>query len=125
MPPSDFIAHLLETLAPVGGVTAKRMFGGHGIFREGLMFGLVADGVFYLKADAENAPEFDALDLPPFTYEKSDGQVFAMSYRQCPEDALESPVVMRRWAESAFEAAVRNQKPRKKSSRSPRRKKNS
>ncbi|MCB1235628.1 MAG: TfoX/Sxy family protein [Verrucomicrobiae bacterium] len=107
-------------LAPLGGVTAKRMFGGHGFFREGLMFGLVADGVFFLKADAENAGEFDALDLPPFTYTKATGEVYAMSYRQCPEDALENSAAMTRWAESAFAAAQRNAKPKK--SKKPNRK---
>lgn len=43
---SGFVAHLLELLEPFEGVAAKRMFGGYGIFRDGIMFGLVADGVF-------------------------------------------------------------------------------
>lgn len=120
-PDSDFIAHLLEMLEPLGGVSAKRMFGGHGFFRDGLMFGLVADGVFYLKVDQENAADFEEKGLPPFSYEKKDGKVFAMSYRQCPEEALESPLVMKRWAAAAFEAAMRaKQKSPKKPSRTPR-----
>jgi len=44
-----FITHLLELLEEFPDVTAKRMFGGHGIFRDGLMFGLVADSMLYLK----------------------------------------------------------------------------
>ena len=42
---------LVELFEPVGGVTFRRMFGGLGIFRQGLMFALVADDTLYLKAD--------------------------------------------------------------------------
>lgn len=88
---SEFVSHLLDLLSPLGGVTAKRMFGGHGLFREGLMFGLVADGGFFLKTDAENRPDFEAKDLLPFRYESKDGKVTVMSYHLCPEMALDSP----------------------------------
>jgi DNA transformation protein len=113
--PSDsaFVAHLLELLEPLGGVAAKRMFGGHGIFREGLMFALVADGVCDLKTDAENRPDFESIDLPPFCHESKDGKVTVMSYHRCPETALDSPQRMRPWAESAFAAAVRNDRGRR------------
>lgn len=111
---SGFVAHLLELLEPFEGVAAKRMFGGYGIFRDGIMFGLVADGVFYLKTDAENRPEFEASDLPPFRYEGKDGKVMVMSYNQCPDTALDSPSAMGPWAQSALAAAKRNRKPEKK-----------
>lgn len=107
-PDSDFVTHLLELLEPFGEVNPKRMFGGHGIFREGLMFALVADGVLYLKVDDKNRSEFEALDLPPFRFEMKNGKTGAMSYRQCPDDALENAAEMTRWAESAFAAALRN-----------------
>ena len=35
----------MELLAPFGNVRAKRMFGGYGIFKDELMFGLVADEI--------------------------------------------------------------------------------
>lgn len=116
---SDFVAHLLELLHPVGGVTAKRMFGGYGLFRDGLMFGLVADGVLYLKADEDNRAEFTDIGLPAFQYETRDGRVSVMSYHQCPEDALESPIVMTRWARSAIAAAHRQASRPQKSRRRP------
>lgn len=110
---SDFIAHLLEMLEPIGGVTARRMFGGYGLFRDGLMFGLVADGEFFLKVDDGNRPDFAARDLPPFRYEGREGRVMVMSYCRCPEDALDSPLLMTPWARSAIAAAERNRKPAK------------
>ncbi|NNE93578.1 MAG: TfoX/Sxy family protein [Verrucomicrobiales bacterium] len=122
----DFVQHLLELLVPFdtdGTVAAKRMFGGHGIFRDGLMFGLVADGVFFLKCDAENQSEFDALDLPPFRFEKKDGKVGVMSYRQCPDEALTRAETMTVWAKSAYAAALRNKKPKAKSKKKAAKKK--
>lgn len=105
---SAFVAHLLDLLEPLQHVTAKRMFGAYGIFRDGLMFGLVDDGVFYLKTDAENRADFEALDLPSFRFETKDGKVMTMSYHRCPEEALDSPHGMRPWAESALAAARRS-----------------
>ena len=51
---------LQDLLEPIEGVTFKRMFGGLGVFRHGLMFALYsAEGQFALKADDQNVPMFD------------------------------------------------------------------
>ena len=65
---SEFVEYLLELLEDFGDVNAKRMFGGFGMYRDGLMFGLVDKNTLFLKADDENRPDFEELDLPPFTY---------------------------------------------------------
>jgi DNA transformation protein len=49
----EFVIYVVELMQSLGPVNAKSMFGGHGIFLEGLMFGLVADSVLYLKADED------------------------------------------------------------------------
>lgn len=114
-PDSDLIAHLLELLSPIAEVSAKRMFGGHGFFHDGLMFGLVADGVFYLKTDDENRNEFEQRNLPAFVVSRKGGKAMETSYRQCPEEALDNSERMKPWARSAMAAAERNRKPAKKS----------
>ena len=57
-----------------GPVTVRRMFGGAGIYADGTMFALVADGVIYLKADEQNVPAFEREQLEPFTYATKDGR---------------------------------------------------
>jgi len=42
---SDFVEYVLEPLAPLKNVRARKMFGGYGIYQESVMFGLVADDV--------------------------------------------------------------------------------
>jgi len=110
---NEFVGYLLELLDPLGSVEAKAMFGGFGIYRHGLMFGLVSDETFYLKADERNRPDFEARGLPPFTYTRK-GKELSMSYYQAPHDAMESSGVLCRWAERAFNAAVRGSKRKEK-----------
>ena len=98
-------------------VTAKRMFGGVGFFREGLMFALIAYEELYLKVDADNEAEFEALGLGLFEYEFKDGRRSTMSYRKAPPEALESPSEMRTWAEKGFAAACRADAAKPKSKR--------
>ena len=104
-----FVDYLLELLDPVDAITAKRMFGGHGLFRHGRMFGLVADSTLYLKVDQENVGEFESLGLEPFTYVKN-GKPMAMSYREAPADVLDNTEVMTRWVDTAYQAALRAKK---------------
>ena len=59
----EFVAFVVESLRPLGPVSARRMFGGHGIFLDGVMFGLIADDQLYLKADEENRAAYEAEDL--------------------------------------------------------------
>ncbi len=103
---SEFVAYAVELLQGVGPAASKRMFGGHGIFIEGLMFALVADGTLYLKADDASRDAFESRGLERFTYEKR-GKTFAMSYYQAPEEALESYDEMTTWGNRAFDAALR------------------
>lgn len=89
------------------------MFGGAGIYRDGLMFALISGGEIYLKADKETEERFRAAGCRPFVYSR-DGKSATMSYFSAPEDALDDPTVMRDWAELAFEAALRAPRPKKK-----------
>ncbi|MCB1229829.1 MAG: TfoX/Sxy family protein [Verrucomicrobiae bacterium] len=112
---------MLELLALTGEVTAKHMFGGHGFFHDDLMFGLVADGIFYLKTDEENRAEFESRGLPPFQVHRKGGKAMVTSYWQCPEEALESAEKMKPWAKASMEVAERNRKPKSKGSTRTRR----
>ena len=48
---SEFIQYVLELLQPLGGVTAKAMFGGSGVYRRWVMVALIANETLYLKAN--------------------------------------------------------------------------
>ena len=103
---SDFLNLALDLLQGLGDVRARRMFGGHGVFRGDLMFGLVVDDMLYLKADGGNRPRFEALGLPAFTYSRQ-GKTRRIAYYLVPESALEDPQLMLEWAGGALAAAER------------------
>ena len=103
---NEFIAYVLELLAPLGTPSSRAMFGGHGIYLDAQIIAIVVDDTLYLKADAQNRHEFDQRALEPFSYE-SNGKTYAMSYFRAPEEAFDSPRAMRPWARSALAAALR------------------
>lgn len=103
---SNYITYVLELLESIGPVTSRRMFGGYGIFLDGLMFAIVADDTLYFKVDDTNRGDFEAKGLEPFYYVKK-GKQMSMSYYLCPEEALENPEEMRCWAEKSYAVAVK------------------
>ncbi|GMQ77391.1 MAG: TfoX/Sxy family protein [Gammaproteobacteria bacterium] len=107
---NEFVTHLLEMLEPLGPVSARRMFGGYGIYLDRMMFALVADDTLYLKVDDDTRGEFEAAGLEPFRYWKK-GKSYQMSYHAAPEDALEDAELLRDWARKAVDAAMRAAKP--------------
>ena len=103
---SDFIPFVQELLEDWAPVSARRMFGGHGLYHEGLMFAIVMDQRLYLKTDEINRPEFEALGLSPFTYAMK-GKDVALSYWAAPDAIFDAPEDAVRWAKSSWDAALR------------------
>ena len=104
----EFIAFLIEQMRGWAPVSAKRMFGGYGIFRDGLMFALVADDTLYFKADGESRVAFEEEGLSPFSYGTAGGKRVVMAYWRAPERCLEEPDEMAQWCQRAFGAALRS-----------------
>ncbi|MBV8037064.1 TfoX/Sxy family protein [Roseateles sp.] len=117
----------VELLSPLGPVRVRRMFGGQGIYLDGLFMAIIDEGQLFLKADDLSRERFVAAGCPPFTYPMKDGERMVMSYYRPPEEALESPPLMLPWARLALEAALRaaNAKAKNASTRRPATKKTS
>jgi len=97
---------LPEVFERFGRVSARRMFGGHGIFHEGRMFGLVSGERLYLKTDDENRAQFEAKGLAPFEYMRA-GKLTPTSYVEAPPEIYEDREEAARWARLAWEAVLR------------------
>ncbi|MFG6177696.1 TfoX/Sxy family protein [Halomonas sp. THAF12] len=103
---SEYTEYLQDVFALLGPITARRMFGGHGIFHDGVMFALVTDETLYLKTDAENVADFEREGLEPFAYLRR-GKVVRLSYHQAPEALFEDPELALAWARRSLAAALR------------------
>jgi len=97
----------LELLAPLGAVRARRMFGGHGLYLEGLFIAILAGDGLFLKADAQEQAAFAAAGSSPFSYHRQGGALTVMAYWRAPDEAMESPEGMAPWARRALASALR------------------
>jgi DNA transformation protein len=93
----DFIR---ELFAPFRAVTVKRMFGGAGIYAEGLMFGLVFDGAIYLRVDEVSIPSFEREGSAPFVYPLAKNHAGRPSrqFWRLPERLYDDPDELAVWA---------------------------
>jgi DNA transformation protein len=95
-----------ELFSTFGMVSVRRMFGGHGVFADGIMFALESDGEMYLKADDLTIPKLAAENSEPFVY-KAKGREIALSYWKLPERLYDEPDEFAGFARDAFGAAQR------------------
>jgi DNA transformation protein len=103
----DLIVELME---PLGGVSIRRMFGGRGVFKDGLMFALLSSrGVFYFKADEKTAPDFEREGCEQFSAVMKGRGPTAMPYWRAPERLFDEPDEFVKWARTAYAAARRTQ----------------
>lgn len=102
MPVSQsFLDMLKDVLAPVGAITARRMFGGASLYADGVLFALVEEDALYLKGDAASAKRFEDEGMPRFTYEGQTGPI-SVSYWRAPERLFDDPDEMAEWARLAI-----------------------
>ena len=103
---TDFTDWLQDLFADFGPVGVRPMFGGHGLYRDGLIFGIAIDEAVYLKVDATTQARFEAAGCAPYVYTGQRAPI-TMSYWSVPAEAMDSPQAMRPWAALAWEAAQR------------------
>ena len=99
MKDAGMVQFLLEQLDDER-VTARAMFGGHGIYRSGHMFALVYDDVVYMKVSDDEAK---ASERPPFRPRPN--QTFR-SFRAITADELENRAALTSLVENAHRAAT-------------------
>ena len=97
----DFVT---ELLGGVGPVTIRNMFGGAGVYADGVIFAILVDDVLYLKADEVSQAAFENEGMGPFTYRSGKGHV-AMRYWEVPPRLLEEPEELASWAREAHRIA--------------------
>lgn len=101
---------LAEMFSGLGPVSIRRMFGGKGIYHNGLIVAVELRGELLLKGDPVSAPHYEAAGSTQwrYTHAKS-GTPVAMPYWTLPDRAIDDPDEMAAWARRAYEAAVRSQ----------------
>ena len=94
-----------ELFVEFGAVQVRRLFGGAGLFADGVMFGLVSDGQIYLKTDAGTAAQFERERCGPFEYDTRNGKRVLTSYWRLPERLYDDAEELAQWARAALAVA--------------------
>ncbi|MEK6288339.1 MAG: TfoX/Sxy family protein [Acidobacteriota bacterium] len=112
MPVSEeYLDYVVDQLGCVGEIVSKRMFGGVGLYRDGLFFGLIAGDALYFKVDDDNRRDYEAAGAKPF--QPYGEESYSMGYYEVPVDVLEDVDQLRVWALGAVGAAERKASSRK------------
>jgi len=105
----QYCEYLVDLLVPLGEVSTKSMFGGHGIYTHGKIFAIVIEDILYFKTDAQNRPDYEAAGSEPFSYETKKGNRAVMSYWQVPADIIDDSEMLLAWAEKSYQVAIRSE----------------
>ena len=103
----DFLNKVLDQLSNFGDVEIKKMFGGVGLFHEGLMFGKIGGDTFRLKVDDNNKNDYINKGMKPFYSEKKKK---GMPYWEVPVDVFDNKEELAKWAKKSYAAAIRHKK---------------
>jgi DNA transformation protein len=98
---ASYKEHLVDLLAAFGPLSVRNMFGGAGVYKDGVIFAIVVDDTLYLKADEVSARDFAAEGKGPFTYRPGNRSPVAMSYWEVPDRLLDAPDELVAWAQRA------------------------
>ena len=99
---ADYLAYVIDQLVELGGVSARRIFGGAGLYCEELFFGLIADDTLYLRVDESNRGDYTARGMQPFrpyaNRPSSGRRQLSMGYYEVPVEVLEDSRQLAGWA---------------------------
>lgn len=91
----DFV---FDQLSVLKGLSARAMFGGHGLYLDGEFFGLIWKGRLWFRTDAQSLAEYRALGAEPIPFGDDPA---SNVYWSVPADVLEDAPRLAAWARAA------------------------
>ena len=108
MPKNDFPEYVVhDLLSDLPGMSYRAMFGGYGIYKDGLIIACIMDDELYLKVDDGNRAAFEQADSHPFVYVSPKGKTMPMSYWSVPADVVEDREQFKQWALNSYGVSER------------------
>lgn len=101
----EFVDYVVEQLAGWDEVSVRRMFGGAGLYRGGIMFAVVAEDVAYLKVDDSNRDDFVRAGSAPFESYPEKIKTTIRTYYEIPADVLEDSDELAKWSQRSWTVA--------------------
>jgi DNA transformation protein and related proteins len=95
-----FIDFVMDQLADLSHVTARAMFGGHGLYSQSIFFGILRKDRVYFKVTAATTHRYKDHGMKPF---RPNAKQTLTSFYEVPIDILEDAEAMTQWATDAIE----------------------
>lgn len=102
----EYLEHLRDLFADFGPVEPRRLFGGIGMFRDGVMFAMAMGDTLYLRVDEDSRPDFEAAGMAPFSYATKKGRREVSSYYEAPAELFDDPGELAAWSRRSLDAAL-------------------
>jgi DNA transformation protein and related proteins len=115
----SYLEYVLEQLAGLPALRPNRMFGGIGLYSDGIFFGLIDDDTLFFKTGESNVASYRERNMPRFM-PFPDRPDAALGYHQVPADVIEDADALREWARRSVAVALAVQAAKAKSARRPR-----
>ena len=111
----EYIDFVIDLLSPLGEIRVKRMFGGAGLYADGLFFAIIENDTLRFKVDDTNLADFEEAGMGPFKPYKDKKET--MKYYEVPIEVLEDDASLKEWGLKAIGVARVASKGKKKKSK--------
>jgi DNA transformation protein len=109
-----YLDYVLEQLASLPALRPNRMFGGIGLYSDGIFFGLIDDDTLFFKTNDSNIAPYRERNMPRFM-PFPDRPEAVLGYHQVPADVIEDAETLVAWARQSIQVqlALQAEKPQR------------
>ena len=99
---------MLGRLSELGDLSSRPLFGGHGIYWNDVIFGILSGGRLYFKVDEDSKDEYLTRGMGPF---RPNERQTLKSYYGVPPEVLDDREALLSWAREAIRVGQDSQEP--------------
>jgi DNA transformation protein len=100
---SGFLQYILEEIIPPSPeITARGMFGGFGLYKKGVIFGLISNDQLYFKTNDTTRKFYEEKGSKPFSYQGKNKKIVSLNYYEVPVEIMEDKEKILQWIEIAY-----------------------
>jgi DNA transformation protein len=101
----SYFEYVLEQLASLPALRPNRMFGGIGLYSDGIFFGLIDDDTLFFKTNESNIAAYRERNMPRFM-PFPDRPEAVLGYHQVPADVIEDAETLVAWARQSIQVQL-------------------
>ncbi|AXU07184.1 TfoX/Sxy family protein [Rickettsia japonica] len=103
---NEFTEYVKELLEQYGSVAVRVMFGGYGIYKGGVMIGIIKSNELYFKSDLSTYEYFQSFGSESFVYQSKG----TLSYWKVLSEIMEDQELLGKWFKLVLNVAINSQK---------------